>query len=134
MASRTSSFAKTRRDHADETAEDYVETIDDLLAEAGTCRVKDLACKMEVSHVTVTRILSRLEAEGLVIREPYGPIELSAAGHVLARKSRARHLLVLQFLLALGVPEPSAIHDAEGMEHHVSDATLRAMKKFVASH
>jgi DtxR family manganese transport transcriptional regulator len=89
---------------------------------------------MEVSHVTVTRILNRLETEGLVIREPYGPITLSAAGHRLARKSRARHDLVLQFLIALGVPKASARYDAEGMEHHVSNATLRVMKNYLASH
>lgn len=132
MASRTSSFAKTRLDHADETAEDYVEAIDDLVAAAGTCRVKDLACQMEVSHVTVTRILSRLETEGLVVREPYGPVELSRSGRRLARASRARHDLVLKFLLALGVPKGAADHDAEGMEHHVSEATLKAMRAFLS--
>jgi DtxR family manganese transport transcriptional regulator len=37
---------------------------------------------------------------------------------------------VLEFLLALGVPKRQAEIDAEGIEHHVSSATLRCMRRF----
>jgi Mn-dependent DtxR family transcriptional regulator len=41
----------------------------------------------------------------------------------------------LHYLLtAIGVSEPVAHSDAEGIEHHVSDETLRAMRAFVADH
>jgi DtxR family manganese transport transcriptional regulator len=33
---------------------------------------------------------------------------------------------VVKFLIALGVPEPVAEADAEGIEHHVSRETLAA--------
>ena len=69
MPKRPSPFAKTRIDHATETAEDYVEAIGDILDQQPTCRVKDLAAQMEVTHVTVTRILQRLSAEGLIDKE-----------------------------------------------------------------
>ena len=52
-------------------------------------------------------------------------------GRKLARLAKQRHEIVLQFLIALGVTEKTAIVDAEGIEHHVSDDTLRAMKRFV---
>ncbi len=129
MPRRPNSFAKTRKDHATETAEDYVEAIGDILAEQPTCRVKDLAMKMGVSHVTVTRILQRLSAEGLIDKDPYGPCTLTPDGAAMARRSRARHRLLLEFLLHIGVPHADATRDAEGMEHHVSDATLAAMRK-----
>jgi DtxR family manganese transport transcriptional regulator len=132
MAPRTNSFAKTRRDHAVETAEDYVEAIEDIRDEIDSCRVRDLANRMQVSHVTVTRILSRLESEGLVNRVPYGPVELTSAGRRMARASRERHRLLLDFLLAIGVFPEVAEHDAEGMEHHVSEQTLRAIRRFLA--
>ena len=124
-------FAKTRTDHASETAEDYVEAIADILESQEHCRVKDLARKMGVSHVTVTRILQRLVHEGLITKEPYGPVTLTGTGRRMAAASRARHELLLRFLLALGVPEQDAIRDTEGMEHHVSKATLRCMKSFL---
>ena len=98
MNSRPNPFAKTRRDHADETAEDYVEAIEDIEIELGTCRVKDLAIRMQVSHVTVTRILNRLADEGLVTRIPYGPVGLSDSGREMARASRDRHEIVVAFL------------------------------------
>ena len=128
MTTRTSPFAKTRTDHATETAEDYVEAIEDILRTQPTCRVKDLAAKMEVSHVTVTRILQRLSAEGLIDKDPYGPCTLTDSGRAVARRSRRRHAVLLEFLLHIGVPAADARRDAEGMEHHVSDATLAAMR------
>jgi len=131
MARRASSFAKTRQDHASETAEDYVEAIGDILSEQPTCRVKDLAAKMEVSHVTVTRILQRLSAEGLIDKEPYGPCTLTAEGASMAKRSRVRHQILLDFLLHIGVPPADATRDAEGMEHHVSDATLAVMRRAI---
>ena len=124
-------FSKTRRDHASETAEDYVEAIAEILDSQQACRVKDLASRMAVSHVTVTRILQRLANEGLVIKEPYGPVTLTTVGRRMAKASRRRHELLLEFLLSLGVPEADAIRDTEGMEHHVSESTLKAMRRFL---
>ena len=74
-----------------------------------------------VSHVTVTRILSRLEREKLVRRQPYGPVFLTVNGEKQANESKKRHDVVRQFLVSLGVNEKTAEIDAEGIEHHVSD-------------
>lgn len=122
---------RTRRDHATETAEDYVEAMASILEENGTCRVVDLARRFGVSHVTVTRIVSRLQDEGLVQTEAYRPIELTVKGRRLAKKSRDRHESVYQFLLAIGVDEKTAATDAEGIEHHVSPATLERFEALV---
>lgn len=120
-------FATTRQAHRDETAEDYVEAIAEIIARSGTARVRDLAAMMGVSHVTVTRIIKRLAREGLVTTEPYRPIELTRSGRALAQQAHERHEIVLAFLLAIGVPREQAEIDAEGIEHHVSDATIKAM-------
>lgn len=127
----TQRFARTRADHRDETAEDYVEAIADLIDEGRAARVGDLARLMGVSHVTVSRIVGRLRELGLVLAEPYRPVELTPAGRRLAERSRVRHETVLAFLLAIGVPRKQAEIDAEGIEHHVSDATVRAMERVV---
>ena len=124
------SFAKVRADHSRETAQDYVEAVADLLYRQGECRVKDLAKHMGVSHVTVSRIISRLQQEDLVETKPYRPIRLTPHGEQLAAESRWRHETVLGFLLALGVPEADARRDAEGIEHHVGVRTLERMAVF----
>lgn len=122
-------FRRTRAAHRDETAEDYVEAIMQLHSETGEARVRDLSRLMGVSHVTVTRIIARLAREKLVIAKPYKPIELTSAGRRMAAHTRRRHEVVLAFLLSLGVPSDQAEIDAEGIEHHVSEATIRAMQK-----
>lgn len=122
---------KTRQDHATETAEDYVEAVADILHERGECRVRDLAERMGVSHVTVTRIITRLQKQDLVETQPYRPIRLTPAGERMAAASRRRHQIVLSFLRVLGVPEADAQRDAEGIEHHVGEATLDRMQAFI---
>ncbi len=126
----TNQHQRTRRDHATETAEDYVEAIAEIIDGKERCRVTDLAEHFAVSHVTVTKTVARLKKEGLVETEPYGPIYLTASGRALAENSRIRHEVVLEFLLALGVTQSTANSDSEGIEHHVSEETLQRMKEF----
>lgn len=122
-------FRTTRAAHRDETAEDYVEAIAQIIDRDGEARVKHLAAMMGVSHVTVSRIVARIRDEGLVETAPYKPIHLTAKGRRLAEKARRRHDVVLRFLLAIGVPPKQAEIDAEGIEHHVSEATIEAMSR-----
>lgn len=124
-------FRTTRAAHRDEIAEDYVEAVVQIAAQRGAARVTDLARLMGVSHVTVTRRIAKLAAEGLVEDRPYRPVELTAKGKRLAAKILARHETVLGFLKAIGVPPKQAEIDAEGIEHHVSEATIRAMRAWM---
>jgi DtxR family manganese transport transcriptional regulator len=120
---------RTRRDHATETAEDYVEAVADFLENQEACRVTDLARRFAVSHVTVNRIVERLQKEGLLATEPYQPIKLTPKGRRLAAKCRERHEVVFSFLLSIGIDEATAAIDAEGIEHHVSPTTLERFRK-----
>jgi len=122
-------FRKTRAAHSDETAEDYVEAVQQLIETQGEARIGDLAKLMGVSHVTVTRIISRLQEAGLVLQEPYRPVTLTPKGARLARASHERHEVVLRFLCAIGVPRKQAEIDTEGIEHHVSVQTIKAMRR-----
>jgi DtxR family manganese transport transcriptional regulator len=129
--SNTDAYRQVRRDHASELAEDYVELIDDLIAECGEARVVEIARRMGVSHVTANKTVGRLQRDGLIQRRPYRSIFLTDAGQRLAEQSRERHQIVHAFLRAIGVPQQQACVDAEGIEHHISDATLRAMSRFL---
>jgi len=122
---------RTRLQHAQERAQDYVEVIADLIARRGEARATDLAKSLGVTHVTVIRTVQRLQREGLVSTEPYRSIFLTDAGRRLAGKARARHEKVVAFLEALGVRPSTARADAEGMEHHVSAETLAAMERYL---
>jgi DtxR family manganese transport transcriptional regulator len=126
-------FSQTRREHANETAEDYVEAIADLVAEMGEARVVDLAKRLGVTHVTVNRTIARLQRGGFVTAQPYRAIFLTEKGRALAASCKTRHETVAAFLRSIGISERVAEMDAEGIEHHVSPETLAAFKRCIAS-
>jgi len=130
-AVQAASFDRIRTDHRSEIAEDYVELIDDLIAAKGEARATDLADRLGVSAATVNNTVAKLARAGLVETEPYRAIFLTADGKNLALRSKARHRLVVRFLIALGVDETTAHQDAEGIEHHVSARTLDRMARFL---
>jgi DtxR family manganese transport transcriptional regulator len=132
VARQAAGYSKIRADHSHEIAEDYVELIAQLTRLHGEARTVELAQRLGVSHVTVTKTLARLQRDGLVRSEPYRSIFLTEAGKGLATRAESRHELVVQFLRKLGVNPADAEADAEGIEHHVSEATLTAMRRFVA--
>jgi DtxR family manganese transport transcriptional regulator len=121
-------LSQTRREHANEIAEDYVEAIADLMQETGEARVVDLAKRLGVTHVTVNRTIARLQKAGYVTSQPYRAIFLTGNGSDLAAASKRRHEVVVAFLRSLGIPQHVAERDAEGIEHHVSPETLKAFK------
>ena len=126
-----SAHRRTRQEHSRETAEDYVEAIAGLITAQGEARAVDLARWLGVSHVTVIRTIARLQRDGYVSTKPYRSIFLTKKGSKLAENSRRRHELVQQFLLAIGVPEPVAQSDSEGIEHHCSPETLKAFQEYL---
>jgi DtxR family manganese transport transcriptional regulator len=121
--------ARRRQDHSQELAQDYVEMIAELIASTGEARLTELARRLGVTHVTARQTLQRLQRRGLVTTRPYRSIFLTNDGQRLARESRARHDIVVEFLRTLGVPARVAELDAEGIEHHVSHETLVAFSR-----
>jgi len=75
----------------------------------------------------VIKTIGRLKREGLAVAKPYRGVFLTEPGETLADRVRSRHRVVVDLLLAVGVPAESAELDAEGIEHHVSDMTLAAL-------
>ncbi len=125
-------FGKARTARSATLLEDYVELIADLLAAHGEARATDIAKRLGVTHPTALKSIARLKREGLVTARPYRGIFLTEAGQALAGRVRARHRLMVAVLLAIGVPAEAAEADAEGMEHHASEATLEAFARFLA--
>lgn len=124
-------FDKARLAQSTTVFEDYVELISDLTEEVGEARPIDIARRLGVSHATAIKTISRLKRDGFVTSRPYRGIFLTDKGKELADKVRARHRIVVDLLCALGVPREAAEADAEGIEHHVSDVTLKVFARFL---
>lgn len=124
-------FSQARASQAATVLEDYVEMIGDLMEEFGEARITDIANRMGVTHPTANKAVARLKREGLAVSRPYRGVFLTDEGMALAERVRARHRTVVDFLIAVGVAPETAEIDAEGMEHFVSDDTLRAFEAFL---
>ncbi|MFA5899288.1 MAG: manganese-binding transcriptional regulator MntR [Hyphomicrobium sp.] len=125
-------FRRVRDAHQSETAEDYAELIADLTDEKGEARLVDLAERLGVTKATVNNTIQRLQRDGFVTSEPYRAIFLTDKGRKLAVVARERHVIVRELLVSLGVDPETADSDAEGIEHHVSKATLAAFRKHLS--
>lgn len=124
-------FLHVRAAHRSETAEDYVELIAELIDTSGEARMTDIAARLGVSVPTVAKTIGRLRRDGLVRSKPYRSIGLTDEGRELATRTKERHDVVYAFLLAVGVDEATARRDSEGMEHHVSEETLKVFRKII---
>jgi DtxR family manganese transport transcriptional regulator len=130
-ATQADRFSKARSAQSTALLEDYVELIADLLATAGEARPTDIARRLGVSHATAIKTIARLKRENLATSRPYRGVFLTTQGEDLAQRVRVRHRLVVDVLVALGVPNETAEADAEGIEHHVSETALQAFRTFL---
>src|SRR5882757_10159529 len=108
--------------------EDYLEQILDLINTKGYARVADIAQGLKISQASVTNMVQRLDAEGLLKYEKFRGLVLTTAGEALALNITRRHQLLTDFLKLLGLDDEVIYHDVEGMEHHISPPTLRAIE------
>ncbi len=124
-------FGRARQARAASMLEDMTELIADLHAATGEARMTDIASHLGVAHPTASKAIARLKREGLAVSEPYRGVFLTAAGQAMAERSRQRHRLVVDLLIAVGAPAEAAEADAEGIEHYVSRATLEAFDAYL---
>src|SRR5205807_9399129 len=112
--------------------EDYLERILELINLKGYARVVDIATALKISQASVTNMVQRLDGDGLLKYEKYRGLVLTAAGETLARNITRRHQLLTDFLTLLRLDKHVIHHDVEGMEHHISPPTLRAIAALTA--
>jgi DtxR family Mn-dependent transcriptional regulator len=80
-----------------------------------------LADRLEVSPASASAMVKRLEALGLVTREPYHGVSLTNAGERVALEVLRHHrLLELYLAEALGMPWDRVHEEAEVLEHAIS--------------
>lgn len=113
--------------------EDFLEKIYLSVERKGVARVGDLAAQLRLRPPTVTRMVQKLGERGLVHYERYRGLTLTARGRELGRFLSERHTVLEEFLHLLGCSDPATVYaEVEGIEHHVSPATLDRIRRFVA--
>lgn len=109
--------------------EDYLETIYNLEKEKGHIRVSDIAQELNLSKPSVTQMMQRLKKEKCVEYEPYLPLKLTDKGKKIGQKVAERHKVLADFLTILGIPDNIQEKDIHGIEHSLSDITVKELKQ-----
>ena len=117
-----------------ESGEMYLETIYVLSQEKASVRAVDVSEHMGYSKPSVSRALGVLRDGGLITVSRNGAVMLTAEGHEIAEKIYERHAILTRFLVSLGVDPLIAATDACRMEHHISDASVEAIRRHAEEH
>jgi len=112
--------------------EDYLERILELINTKGYARVVDIAQSLKISQASVTNMIQRMDADGLLKYERYRGMVLTASGEALAKSITRRHRILTDFFRLFGIDEDVIYHDVEGMEHHISPPTLNTIESLTA--
>ncbi len=102
--------------------EDYLKTIYALARTGEAATTSALAERLGVAPASVTGMLKKLAASGLVDHEKYQGAWLTEAGRLVAVETIRHHRLVETYLhQALGVPWDQLHDEAEAWEHVLSE-------------
>ena len=103
--------------------EDYLKAVYVLQAEEGPpVSTSTIAEYLDKSSPSVTDMIGKLADRGLLDREPYQGVELTAEGEAVALEVVRHHRLIEAFLADQLDYDWSDVHDeADALEHHISE-------------
>ena len=112
-----------------ESAEDYLERILMIRQARGAVRSIDIARELEYSKPSVSVAMKRLRENGYIQMDADGLITLLPPGEEIAQRIYARHQLLTEFLLQLGVSPEKAAADACKIEHDLSEESYERIRE-----
>lgn len=115
-----------------QSAEDYLERIHELMEAKGYARVVDIASSLKVRQASVTNMVKKLGEAGYLKYEKYRGLVMTDKGREVARKIRDRHNTLSRFFSLFGLDAETQRADIEGIEHHLSPATLEMLADLAA--
>jgi DtxR family transcriptional regulator, manganese transport regulator len=110
-----------------QSAEDYLERIHELIEKKGYARVVDIASSLKVKQASVTSMVQKLAESGYLEYEKYRGLVLTDQGREVARKIQNRHATLSRFFSLFGLDAETQRQDIEGIEHHLSPATVEVL-------
>ncbi|MGH7945600.1 MAG: transcriptional regulator MntR [Opitutaceae bacterium] len=110
-----------------DSSEDHLERIHELIEEKGYARTSDIAERLGIARSSVSNMVQRLAARGLVNYERYRGLTLTKKGLAVAQSIKVRHKILTGFLVALGLNETLVAEEVEDIEHHLNPHTIAAL-------
>jgi Mn-dependent DtxR family transcriptional regulator len=110
-----------------QSAEDYLERIQELIERKGYARVVDIASSLKVKQASVTSMVQKLGEAGYLEYEKYRGLVLTPKGREVARRIQSRHATLSRFFSLFDLDADTQREDIEGIEHHLSPATVEML-------
>ena len=118
---------------ADESLEDYLETILILQKSRGQVRSIDIANEMNFTKPSVSVAMKNLREKGYITMDSTGYITLTEVGRQRAEDVLERHTILADLLMRIGVSKETALADACKVEHDLSEESFEAIKRALRS-
>ena len=113
-----------------ESGEMYLEAIYVLYEKTGFVRRIDVSEYLGYSKPSVSRAVGILKNGEYILVDTDGGITLTEKGLEVARKIYARHTLLTNLLVRIGVSQETAAADACKLEHAISDESFAALQRY----
>ena len=108
--------------------EDYLKAVYDIQQGGATVTTNALAERLNLAPASVSGMVRRLAAQGLLEHEPYHGARLTDAGRTAALRTLRRHRILESYLATvLGVPWDDVHAEAEQLEHAASEMLIDRM-------
>lgn len=114
---------------ADESLEDYLETILLLHKKNGQVRSIDIANEMNFTKASVSVAMKNLREKEYITMANNGYITLTETGLKRAESVLERHTILSDWLISIGVTKETALEDACRVEHDLSEESFEAIKR-----
>ena len=118
---------------ADESLEDYLETILMLQKSRGQVRSIDIANEMNFTKPSVSVAMKNLREKQYITMDSIGYITLTEAGRQRAEDVLERHTILADLLMRISVSKETALADACKVEHDLSEESFEAIKRALLS-
>ena len=116
-------------------SEDYIKNIYILKQEKPRLHSVDLAKELGLSRASVSRAMSNLRKDNIIVMKEDGEIEFTIKGQKIAEVIIDKYVTLTGFLQDVaGVDEETAKEDACKIEHYISDDTYAGIKQFIIAH
>ena len=113
-----------------ESGEMYLEAIYVLYEKTGFVRSIDVSEYLGYSKPSVSRAMGILKKGEYIHVDADGGLALTEKGLDVAKKIYARHTLLTNLLVRIGVSQETAAADACKLEHAISDESFEALQKY----
>ncbi|MCL2420693.1 MAG: metal-dependent transcriptional regulator [Defluviitaleaceae bacterium] len=112
------------------SAEDYLEAILVISKNKSNVRAMDVVKHTGYARASISIALKQLRESDCIVVDDKRNITLTEKGTQIAMRTYERHLLIQNFLVALGVDEKTAFADACILEHGISEKSFECLNDY----